>query len=142
MLESNRINYWYPLSVWVSSIVFVGPILIAISELKIDHTNYHKEYLLSFISFILLTMLFAIPTLAAITIAFRILTQKHMRSSRLIIILDSIYAIGVFITLKCVHWSIPMLPIIIYILAGIISSLLFKVYKREKEISEIVSKPT
>jgi hypothetical protein len=115
----------------------MGPILTAISEIKIDHTAYYKEYLLSFPPVILLSLLLSIPTLGVLIAAFRILTQKQIPAPKLMVIFNSLYAIGVLITLKCIKWSIPMLPVFIYSVAGIISSVLFKVYKPGLEMKKI-----
>jgi hypothetical protein len=126
-MKKKRINFWYPLLVWLTTVGIFGPILISIKEILVEH---HHVVPFSYIPFILASLLFSLPLLCIFYILFLLFTLKQLPSKTVVILIDSICIIGVFITLNYIRGNMNLMNNMIYSLSGLLSSVIFKIYKK------------
>jgi len=130
MMEATIKNSWYPLQLWLTTIVFIAPILLFLGSF-FYHVDYSKtpSNFSVLVLFILFGLAFSSPAFLAIWLIYELLFSK-IHSALLIKILISIVSIaGVFITFSGPKGSMAPQLEFVYSASIIISSCFFKVRK-------------
>jgi hypothetical protein len=137
-MEKERINYWYPLKVWLTTIILVSPVLFLIAiRLISGDWNFdiliHPRLILQFITY---GLVFSLPTLAVCYTSFISLARKQFSPLVLKSGLILMVVLGVLLTLQLTLHYIENIFVFVYTIAAVISSLIFKVYMPIKESND------
>jgi hypothetical protein len=132
-IEKRIANDWYPLAVWLLTVLITGPIfsLFLMNYLDIKVLQEARDLKLTARVIIEIGLLFSLPVFVIYFVIFKILTYKNKSSLFVKIYLNIICAIGIFITLYIMSFSRTNIYFsLVYIVCAITSSTIFKVYSQ------------
>ena len=129
-MQPNKINKFFPLQVWLTSVIVVGPLLGSIGGFIEDPTFIKTNGQLSLTILIMIFgLLYSMPVFIASFFSY-IYLAKHFQSATIIkIIFVLICLFGIFLTFLKIADQ-PLIGFAYYSSSVIISSLFFKIYKR------------
>ena len=128
---ANKFNpdRFYPLKVWATSVIAIGPILLFVTS-AIDDPAYFKNpgnYFIPFL-FIGFGLVFSLPTLLVCYITFMILSRRLHSPTLIKVIFIAVCIVGVFVTFLLIGGSEAAVYSLFYSASAVISSLIFTVY--------------
>lgn len=129
--DNFRINKLYPLKVWLTSIVIIAPFLLFIGSMILDSSYYKNPdnyfILLLFIGF---GLLYSLPTFLICYLTFEISSYKTNSPLLIKALFNVVCITGIFITFSLIGGSEITQDGFFYSASVIISSLIFKVFKK------------
>ena len=125
-------NNLYPIQLWLTTIVFVAPLLMIVAGLINDEWNMGLEVLPLFIMF---GLAFSLPSLLVCFAAYKILTVKISSPILIKILLNLIMVGAVLITFALISGSLAFRLSIVYSASIVISSIFYRVKFKEKHSS-------
>ena len=135
--QIGDINFFYPVQVWITTLVLGGPIVLTVYD------QIHRNGLVSVVQdfawniiFIPFGMLYSLPVLALYYFIFRLLTNKGVKALVIKIILCLLCIAGILVTLNLIHGSMIPLLSITYSCSVVVASFVFKIYR----IADIIKK--
>ena len=132
-LPVKKFNNLYPLELWLTCIVLIGPILLFIFSFFFFSSDF--DLLSSFFGIMVLILtglIYSIPTFLFCLVTYKILSLKFRSAIFIKIIFNIISVIGISITFSILGGSFAFRYSIVYSASVIISSLLFKIYPNQK----------
>jgi hypothetical protein len=114
-------NKFFLLLIW-ACIIITSPLV----EMIMNYPRIMRGYLMGLEA----EIFFSLPTLVICYIVYKIVTYKKLPGNWIKVIVDGIFIAGIFITIGLLKGSIEVKYCSIYSGIVIISSLLFRVYKR------------
>ncbi|ALJ01675.1 hypothetical protein DC20_21720 (plasmid) [Rufibacter tibetensis] len=125
-------NKFYPIQLWLTTIVFVAPLTMILAGLVNEEWNMGLEVLPLFIMF---GLIFSLPSLLVCFAAYKILTVKISSPILIKILLNLIMVGAVLITFALISGSLAFRLSIIYSASIVIASLFYSVKIKEKHSS-------
>ena len=129
--DNLKTDKFYPLKVWLTTVVFIAPILLFVGNAIFDPAYFknHDNFLIPFL-FIGLGLVLSLPTLLLCYLVFSISSHKLNSSVLIKIIFIVVCVTGIFITFSLIGGSEAKVYSFFYSASVIISSISFKVYKK------------
>ena len=125
-------NKFYPIQLWLTTIIFVAPLLIMLAGLVNEEWNMGLEVLPLFIMF---GLIFSLPSLLVCFAAYKIRTVKISSSTIIKILLNLMMVGAVLITFGLISGSLAFRLSIVYSASIAISSLFYSIKIKEKRSS-------
>jgi hypothetical protein len=135
----KKTNYWYPVQVWLMTVVILGPVLLLLSFWKDMHAfpNYIPELVLMLLT-IIYGLIFSLPVLLIDFLIFKFLVQRNYSKLLIKQIIAIVSVIGIILTLHIVTPYAMFAAYLCYSLAFIISCIIMKPYKKtQKALNQI-----
>lgn len=135
-----NMNKFYPLKLWLLSILIVAPLLLIVVSLILNSSEIKKpEDFFVVILFMLVGLVYSIPTCIVSFLFYKILA-RNLKSVFLIkFFLNAVVITGVFITFWIINGSEKLRFSLFYSASVIISSLLIRMKEPEKSVIETLS---
>jgi hypothetical protein len=131
-MEKYKTNNWFPVMVWLLTVVVIGPIFssIIMNFMNITVIQEMRDFHPTLLSYIEIGFLFSLPVFAIYFVIFKILTYKGKSSFLIRNYLNIICTLGVFITFYIMSASKTNIFFsLVYSVSAILSGFIFKVYK-------------
>jgi hypothetical protein len=128
-------NNWYPILVWLFTVLIIGPIFssVLMNYLAIKVNQEARDLQFNTLAFIEIGFLFSLPVFVIYFVVFKMLTYKNKPALFVKIYLNIICAIGIFNTFYIMSVSRTNVYFsLVYTSCAIISSLIFKVYSKDR----------
>jgi len=132
-MEIHSANNWFPLKIWVLTVVVIGPILYSIliyfsKPVSLFPSN---EIIIVLRTAILFGLLFSLPVFGIYFLLYKLLTSKNKSPFFIKVFLTAISILGMYITffIMSAGSNINFYYTLPYPISVIISSLILKVYK-------------
>jgi hypothetical protein len=132
-VKKRLANNWYPLLVWLLTVIVIGPTVssIVMKFLGITVIQEARDLKLNFRVFLVFGLFFSIPVFVIYFVIFKILTYKNKSILFVKTCLNTICTIGIFITFYIMSASTTnMYFSLVYTVSAIISSFVFNVYSQ------------
>jgi len=120
-------NKWYPVKVWVTTIVISALFSTIFSYAKVDEPFTH--FIPFFIFSVLYGLLYSFPVFGLCFFLFRILIIRHLSETSIKLLLCLVGIAGIIITMLILMPWFGYRGPIIYSIATFISVLLFRIFK-------------
>jgi len=132
-------NKLYPLQLWLTTIVVVAPVLIFFGSMIFDPSFLRDPNSLGVILlFIAFGLGYSLPTFLVSIIVFDIIARRIKSPLVIKMLLNFVSILGAFATFLIIGGSGAISGGLIYSTGIIISSLLFRVYKKNGSSSEFL----
>jgi hypothetical protein len=131
--DNKLANYWYPIQAWLTSTIFIAPLISSIITISYGGRDPVIEAFTMAYLLILFGLILSVPTI--ILLYFLFLVAIHFNLSTILIkLLTIIISIaGVIITLEIFGGSMVPTLQIVYSISAVISCLPYNVYKKISE---------
>jgi hypothetical protein len=124
-------NKFYPLQLWLTTIG-IAPTIMAIIAFG------EGEFAFLFL-FMLFALVYLIPVFLICLVTFKLLIQKGLSAILIKVLLNLIALAGVFITFQLIAGSMISLLTLTYSVAIVVSSLFYKIYRKEEINADLVT---
>jgi len=133
-MEGQKLNYWFPLKAWLTTVIIIGPLLLTIfGSLNITERFIHEwSDLWIIVVIILYGLVFSLPTLLVSYLVFIQLNPKRTLPVWAKIIIGTVAVLGAIITFRLMGGFMTPIIFVSYTAASILSCLPYKVYKIKK----------
>jgi hypothetical protein len=136
LTKNNNINIVYPLEVWFTTIVIVAPLIIIFYDIFFSRPQSILFGDYSVVAIIPIGIILSTPVLLLYYSLFRFLIKKEVRALHLKFILLATVITGIILTFYCIGGTAEFTMTLLYSTSVLLSSFIFRISKKEEEISQ------